>query len=76
MTTSGETREWTRTAESGRNLTFRFCPECGTTVWWTAEFKPDHVIVALGCFERPDLFPPATEHWTEDRLDWIEALDL
>ena len=32
VTVAGETKVWTRTAESGNVLTFHFCPICGSTL--------------------------------------------
>jgi hypothetical protein len=40
ITFAGTATEWTRTAASGNALTFRFCPVCGSTVYWTGEGFP------------------------------------
>ena len=47
---SGEAREWVRVADSGRRATYRFCPECGSTVFYTNEAFPGMVAVPLGAF--------------------------
>jgi hypothetical protein len=41
ITFAGTATEWTRTAASGNALTFRFCPVCGSTVYWTGEGFPN-----------------------------------
>jgi len=40
-------------------LTFRFCPVCGSTVYWTGEGFPGYVAVAIGAFADP-AFPAPT----------------
>jgi hypothetical protein len=57
-TTDGATL-YSRTGDDGGRLTFRFCPTCGSTVWWTLETLPGFVLVALGAFADP-AFPPPT----------------
>ena len=71
LTISGPVRSWGRVAESGRNLVSHFCPECGTNVYWTLEMRPNHIGVAVGCFEAP-LSTPERAIWTEEKLDWVE----
>ena len=31
----GEAKRFTRGSDAGRTLDFSFCPECGSTVYWT-----------------------------------------
>ena len=50
ITFAGTATEWTRTAASGNALTFRFCPVCGSTVYWTGEGFPGYVAVSIGAF--------------------------
>lgn len=55
---AGESRTYVRAGDSGRDLTFHFCPSCGSTVYWLADFRPGLVAIALGCFEKAaDLRP-------------------
>ncbi len=46
------------TGDSGRSIEFKFCPGCGSTVFWMPEFREDLVAVALGCFEEPSSMVP------------------
>ncbi|MFZ2065664.1 MAG: GFA family protein [Xanthobacteraceae bacterium] len=39
---AGKTTAWMRTAESGKALTFHFCPTCGSTVYWEGEGFPGY----------------------------------
>ena len=50
ITFVGEVTTWSRTAESGRALTFHFCPMCGSTVYWEGERFPGYVADAIGNF--------------------------
>jgi hypothetical protein len=68
---SGRASEWTRSAESGNALTFRFCPVCGSTVYWTGEGFPGLVAVAIGTFADPKFPAPSVSVWEEARHDWV-----
>ncbi|WP_336247073.1 MULTISPECIES: GFA family protein [Rhizobium/Agrobacterium group] len=45
---AGESRTYVRSGDSGMNLTFHFCSDCGSSVYWLPEFRPGLVAVALG----------------------------
>lgn len=70
LTLSGETKTWGRIAESGRKVENHFCPECGTCLYWTLEFRPDHVGVAYGCFRTPAP-EPMRAIWMQEKHDWV-----
>jgi hypothetical protein len=67
----GEHRIWGRTADSGRSLTFHFCPTCGSTVYWEAERVPGMVGVAVGGFADPTFPAPSLAVWTENQHAWL-----
>jgi hypothetical protein len=71
ITFAGTATEWTRTAESGNELTFRFCPKCGSTVYWTSEGFPDLVAVAIGTLADPSFRAPTISVWEESRHPWV-----
>ena len=48
VTVSGETHAYVRTADSGRTITYRFCPTCGSTVAYDNEMWPGLTAVPLG----------------------------
>jgi hypothetical protein len=68
---SGEAQLWSRTGESGKALLFRFCPNCGTTVWWTPEAKPGYVAVGGGCFADREFPAPSRLIWTDFGAAWL-----
>ena len=73
--TEGEARVHSRVADSGLDVSIRFCPECGTSVYWTAELRPEHLGVAVGCFAEPGFVEPARVVWSESKHPWITFPD-
>jgi hypothetical protein len=70
VTLKSEPRRWSRIADSGRQLTNHFCPDCGTTVYWTLEMRPDHWGVALGCLSTK-VAEPDRAIWLATKHDWV-----
>lgn len=68
---SGATRTFTRESASGFPVTFHFCPECGSNVFWAPARMPDRIGVALGCFADPGFAPPEQSVWTKDKHAWV-----
>ena len=71
---SGDAWKYTRNADTGRELTNHFCPNCGTTVYWTLEMRPDHVAVGLGSFDTKAP-GPFRVIWAGMKHDWVEFPD-
>lgn len=67
----GEFKLFNSVSEAGRTLSRSFCPNCGTTVYWEAEFLPDSVGVAAGCFEDPGFPEPMASVWTRTKHAWV-----
>lgn len=63
----GRASDFRRIGASGKPLDFHFCPECGSTVWWEPQARPDRVAVAGGCFADVDFPAPQRLIWTEHR---------
>lgn len=79
VTMEGETKEFTRsTGEQGVPITFNFCPECGTSIWWGGQTEGEGPLVgyygiAGGCFAEPG-FPDVTASLYErSKQPWISA---
>lgn len=70
----GERKSWVRAAESGRIVENFFCPTCGGTVFWTLDFRPNHVGVLIGTLDtlKPE---PVRAVWTEEKLPWVQFPD-
>ena len=59
------------TSDDERKLFRSFCPDCGSTVYWEAEFMPNAVGVAVGCFEDPKFPEPVAAAWNRSKHDWV-----
>ncbi len=70
----GLARQFVRQAESGRRVTFSFCPECGGTVFWQAEQAPGVVAVAVGAFAEPGFAKPDISVWESRKHPWTGAI--
>jgi hypothetical protein len=70
----GVAKRCIREADSGRRVTFSFCPDCGGTVFWTAEGRPDLIAVAVGAFADPGFEKPSLSVWERRRHSWIIAI--
>ena len=70
---AGESKEYLRTADSGNQHPFYFCPNCGSTVYYQLGDQPDVIAVAVGAFADKD-FPPPTRsvYHTSSGHGWIE----
>ena len=64
---SGQGRRYTRSSDSGFEVTFHFCGDCGSTVYWEPQRKPQMVAVAVGAFADPG-FPPPSKFVYEEHL--------
>lgn len=42
----------------GGGASFHFCPECGSTVWYTADADPARIGIKIGCFTDPSFPAP------------------
>jgi hypothetical protein len=71
VTTEGEVRIWRRIGDEGSAADFRFCPHCGSTVWYTNDGAPDSVAVAVGAFADPAFPPPNVSVYEERRHVWV-----
>jgi hypothetical protein len=67
----GDARTFRRPADSGFAVSFHFCPECGSNVYWEPERLPDMIAVAVGLFADPTFPPPTQSVWTERRHAWV-----
>ena len=70
---AGDSREFVRAGDNGGSLTFRFCPACGSTVYWEAAAYPGLIAVAVGAFADPAFPPPQRAVWEKRRHGWIDS---
>lgn len=74
VSVSGGSKVFIRTANSGRQVQFRFCPHCGSTVYWTGVggTVSEGLGIAVGCFNDPALPAPRIIAWCASKLGWVE----
>jgi hypothetical protein len=69
---AGTANSFTRPSASGFAVTFHFCPECGSSLWWEPERMPHLTGVAAGAFADPGFPMPEQAVWCDDRHGWFE----
>ncbi len=75
VTVTGSAREFVRVGDAGSRATFRFCPECGATVYYTIEGFDDSIVIPVGAFADPS-FPAPTFSVYEERMHaWVRMPD-
>ena len=67
----GTNKRYARDAQEGRKIAFHFCPNCGSSVYWDADIRPDHYGIAVGAFADPDFPPPTYSVWEESKHAWV-----
>jgi hypothetical protein len=68
----GDSKVFARATESGRTIHFHFCPNCGSSVYWEADLRPDHYGVAVGAFADPNFPMPSYSVWEQTKHAWID----
>lgn len=68
----GQGTEFVRTGDSGRRITFTFCPHCGSTLHYTLEGLEDFVGIPVGAFADRSFIPPSTVLYEEHAHPWVE----
>ena len=74
VTVTGEAKTWERVADSGHRATYRFCPNCGSTVAFVIEGWPGVVAVPLGAFADPSFPSPRFSVYEHRKHDWVAIL--
>ena len=69
---TGQTKAFTRSSDSGHSVTFHFCPNCGTTVFWEPVRRPDMIADAVEAYAEPSFPRPTKSVYSEHRHPWIQ----
>jgi hypothetical protein len=69
--TEGPSKVYVGGSDSGRKIEQHFCPDCGSTVYWRAEYVPDFTGVAFGTFADPSMAWPTLSVWETTRHSWV-----
>jgi len=68
----GSPRSFTKTADSGRELTRFFCGECGSPLFTAAPDHPDIYFVKAGSFDGAEIPAASHQSWTLRKVAWAE----
>jgi hypothetical protein len=73
VTVSGRHHDYPRTSdEADRKVHgFHFCPDCGSTVFYTEPDEPDLVVVMVGAFADPSFPRPRESGYGDRRHPWV-----
>ena len=66
----GRSTRYVRTADSGNEITFYFCPECGSTVCYELEQVPEAIAVPVGVFADPSFPAPKISIYEARQHSW------
>jgi len=53
---AGQSKSYRRRGDSGSEICFHFCPDCGATVWFILDSAPTDVVVPMGNFADEQAF--------------------
>lgn len=71
----GCSKSWSQLADSGNQVTFNFCPDCGSDVHYEIEGKFEQLVaIPLGAFDDPYFARPRFSVWEQRKHDWAEVL--
>ena len=70
---TGDYRDWTRIADSGRKAVHHFCPTCGSTLFYEIDRMPGIFAVPMGAFAGTPLPMPAFSVYEGRKLPWLEV---
>jgi len=75
VTIEGYTKVFDRYGQSGRKVRFYFCRNCGTSLYWEADARPDTYILAVGAFADPNFPQPSVSIFEESKHTWMRLPD-
>ena len=68
---TGMSAEYVRVGDEGSKATFRFCPQCGATVYYTVEGMDESVAIPVGAFADPTFPAPGFSVYEERMHSWV-----
>jgi hypothetical protein len=73
--TKGQTKVFTKTADSGNALHRHFCGDCGSWIYNPMGGDPEHVILKAGTFDSHDGMKIELNLWARSRAPWAPMDD-
>jgi hypothetical protein len=72
VTMTGMSTTYVRAADSGNQVTFHFCPQCGSTVYYFLEGQEEIFAIPVGAFADPDFPPPVRSVYERRMHAWVQ----
>lgn len=68
----GESSIFQRKGDEGTDvISFHFCPKCGSTVYYEADWMKESVAVPIGAFADPNLPAPIMQIYGDRKHHWV-----
>jgi hypothetical protein len=71
LTVTGPTKQFTRIADSGSEVTGVFCPDCGTRIYHVPQPAQDVVSLKPGTLDDTSWLRPGTFIWMKSAQGWV-----
>jgi hypothetical protein len=75
LTVTGLTKQATRIADSGNEVTGVFCPECGVRIYHALKSAPDVVSLKPGTLDDTSWLRPSAFIWMKSAQGWVPVPD-
>ena len=70
---SGRSTLYVRVGDAGSKISFRFCPTCGATAYYTINVDPDLVAIPVGAFADPKFPTPTRSVYESRKHGWVNV---
>lgn len=68
---TGDSAEYVLVGDEGGSATFRFCPRCGATVYYTNAGDDETIAIPVGAFADPSFPAPTVSVYEERMHSWV-----
>jgi len=75
VTIEGTKKVFRRIGEAGNVISFHFCPECGSNVYWSAAGMETAIGIAGGCFADFEFPQPTFSVYEDYQHEWLSTPD-
>lgn len=73
---TGKSKSYTQIGDNGFRVSFNFCPNCGSQVWYRAERAEQLVGIPAGAFADADFQPPSKSIFESSKHPWVELIGV
>jgi hypothetical protein len=75
LSVTGSTKQFTRIADSGGEVTGVFCPDCGVRIYHVLKSAPDVVSLKPGTLDDTRWLRPSSFIWMKSAQSWVPVPD-